>query len=108
MVTCPNSTTQNMEPGTDNAAVDWSPSPSAVDNVDGLIPNVICVDGKGDVVESGSRFCAGYTTVTCVAVDSSENEGNCSFVIHVQGKSKTLALSKSKIFCGFCYQVTLL
>ncbi|XP_022111981.1 hyalin-like isoform X2 [Acanthaster planci] len=84
VVTCPNSSTQNVEPGKADAAVDWSPSPSAEDNVDGLVPNVTCVDKSGKTIESGGRFPAGDTTITCLAVDSSQNEGNCTFFIKIK------------------------
>ncbi|XP_038071849.1 hyalin-like [Patiria miniata] len=82
IVTCPDNDTENVEPGTVDAAVDWSPSPSAHDVVDGPVPNVTCAD-EGEMVESGGRFPIGETEVTCIARDSAQNEGNCSFFITV-------------------------
>ncbi|XP_022111983.1 hyalin-like isoform X4 [Acanthaster planci] len=83
VVTCPKDSRQNVEPGRASAAVDWSPSPSAEDVVDGLVPNLTCKAEDGKLVESGGRFPVGKTKITCLAVDSARNEGNCSFVITV-------------------------
>ena len=62
--------------------------PTAVDVVDGVIDpiDIICVNGEGIVVTSGSLFNVGTTTVTCTAVDSSENNATCSFGIDVLRK----------------------
>ena len=68
--------------------VSWSPMPKATDVVDGVIDpiNITCVNGKGIMVTSGSLFDVGTTTVTCTAVDSSENIATCSFEISVNGE----------------------
>ena len=52
-------------------------SPTATDNVDGPIANVVCAPA------SGSTFPLGTTTVTCSATDSSGNTGTASFAVSV-------------------------
>ena len=86
VVMCSNSTVQNVEPGKPDAAVVWSPLPSAKDVVDGVVPDVTCEDDDGREIDSGDRFSAGDTMITCSAVDSLGNQGNCSFTITVIGK----------------------
>ena len=86
VVTCPIGGRQNVEPGKPDAAVDWSLSPSARDGVEGVIANVSCIGEDGVQVVSGGRFPAGDTLVTCLAVDSIGNEGNCTFILTVVGE----------------------
>jgi large repetitive protein len=52
-------------------------TPTATDDVDGLIANVVCAPA------SGSTFALGTTTVTCSASDSSGNTGTASFTVEV-------------------------
>ncbi|XP_033642906.1 uncharacterized protein LOC117302993 isoform X2 [Asterias rubens] len=82
-VTCPMNIKVLHEMSQGN--VSWSPMPKATDVVDGVIDpiNITCVNGKGIMVTSGSLFDVGTTTVTCTAVDSSENIATCSFEISV-------------------------
>ncbi|XP_071802555.1 mucin-4-like isoform X2 [Asterias amurensis] len=82
-VTCPMNIKVLHEMSQGN--VSWSPMPKATDVVDGVIDpiNITCVNGKGIMVTSGSLFDVGTTTVTCTAVDSSENNATCSFEISV-------------------------
>jgi hypothetical protein len=58
------------------SVVNFSP-PTATDNVDGPIANVVCAPA------SGSTFVLGTTTVTCSASDSSGNTGTASFTVKV-------------------------
>ena len=88
IVTCPKDSRVYVEPGRADAVVDWSPSPSAEDVVDSSIPNVTCKGQDGDMAELGGRFPIGESEITCVALDSAQNEGNCSFVVTVIGKCK--------------------
>ena len=71
-----------------DAAVTWSPLPSANDTVDGPIPpsTIVCEVGPGNVVISGDRFPVGTTTVTCRANDTTLNEGSSQFNITVVGR----------------------
>ena len=71
---------------TDGPAV-WSPLPSAIDTVDGVINSttIICEDNTGNVVVSGNSFAVGTTTVTCRVNDTSLNEGSSQFDITVLG-----------------------
>jgi hypothetical protein len=52
-------------------------TPTATDDVDGPIANVVCAPA------SGSTFSLGSTTVTCSATDSSGNTGSASFTVSV-------------------------
>lgn len=52
-------------------------TPTATDDVDGLIANVACAPS------AGSTFALGTTTVTCSATDSSGNTGTASFTVEV-------------------------
>ena len=90
-VNCSENITQNVDPGTAEANVTWSPEPMAYDVVDGdLTPT--CRNQLGDVVESPDLYPIGVTEVTCTASDKSDNEGACSFTITVIGKTPSLDL----------------
>ena len=78
----------NVDPGMPDAAVTWSPLPSATDVVEGVIPdaNILCQDTAGNVVMSGGRYSVGTTTVTCTASDSVPNTASDQFTITVIGR----------------------
>lgn len=73
VVTVPNNMTVVGGPGT---VVNYSPAPSATDNVDGTDP-VTCVPA------SGSAFNPGTTPVTCSATDAAGNTGTATFTVTV-------------------------
>ena len=77
----------NVDPGMADAAVTWSPMPSANDTVDGVIApsTIVCEVSPGNVVMSGDKFPVGTTTVTCRANDTALNEGSSQFNITVVG-----------------------
>ncbi|XP_072016912.1 hyalin-like [Amphiura filiformis] len=73
---CPsNPKVQNTDLGQPTAMVEWL-NPMARDN-SGEVPTSTCN------YPSGSDFAIGETTVDCLAVDSSGNEKECQFDIHV-------------------------
>ena len=84
LVTCPDTTNANVDPGMADAAVDWSPPPLAVDAAEGVV-KVRRYNEDDQVVQTGDRFQPGTTDVTCSASDSSGNENSCEFVITVTG-----------------------
>jgi uncharacterized repeat protein (TIGR01451 family) len=74
VITCPaNITTDAASSGT--ARVDY-PQPSASDNCSSSV-TISCAPA------SGSVFPAGTTTVTCTAMDESNNSANCTFTVTV-------------------------
>ncbi|XP_022111822.1 uncharacterized protein LOC110991038 [Acanthaster planci] len=77
-LTCPKNMLRPTDPGKSFATVPYG-IPSATDNVDAN-PSVTCVMGPG------SEFSLGKTNVTCTAIDSSENEKECTFTIEVEDK----------------------
>ena len=72
---CPGNLTNYSAPGLKAAVVTW-PTPTAMDNCDGLVP-VTCNP------PSGSAFGEGVTTVVCQAGDSSGNTNSCTFNVTV-------------------------
>ncbi|XP_071795600.1 uncharacterized protein [Asterias amurensis] len=82
-VTCPISSETFVFPGTPSAQVDWSPQPSAVDNIDCCI-SVSCRNSVGGVVVSGGTFNVGDNELTCTAQDSVSNQGRCTFTVSVK------------------------
>ena len=88
IVTCPNNiTNMGTDTGLNTAVVNWSPAPTATDNVDTInATNIVCQDDSGNVVMSGGTYDLGTTTVTCRVNDTALNEGSCQFVIEVVGK----------------------
>ena len=89
VITSPNNIrSRNVDPGMPDAAITWSPLPSALDAFEGVIgpDTIVCMDDVGNVVMSGGRFPVGTTTVTCRANDTSLNEGSSQFTIMVIGR----------------------
>ncbi|XP_071795599.1 uncharacterized protein [Asterias amurensis] len=82
-VTCPISSETFVFPGTPSAQVDWSPQPSAVDNIDCCI-SVSCRNSVGGVVVSGGTVNVGVNELTCTAQDSVSNQGRCTFTVSVK------------------------
>ena len=94
-----------VDPGMSDAAVTWSPLPSANDTVDGVInpTTIVCEDAAGNVVTSGDRFPVGTTTVTCRANDTALNEGSGQFNITVVGRYFMLIHNCVSVL-NICYQ----
>ena len=84
VITCPdNLASVEVAIGMNQAAVVWSPLPSANDTVDGILASdrIICVDDSGNQVASGVDFGIGLTTIICTAQDAASNEATCDFNI---------------------------
>lgn len=62
--------------GPAGAAADWD-APTAIDNIDGALTNVICDRTAGEVLALGD------TKITCSATDSHDNTGYVSFYVSV-------------------------
>ncbi len=76
VVSVPGATTVEAA-GPAGAAVNYLPSPTALDAVDGPVPVTTCNPA------SGSTLPPGATTVVCSASDSRGNGGSASFVVNV-------------------------
>ncbi|XP_033117065.1 uncharacterized protein LOC117117004 [Anneissia japonica] len=75
---CPNNTEVATNLG-ENVAT-YNVSVTANDNVDGAV-HTVCM-GQPDYGPE-NKFGLGDTTVTCTAMDTKNNEGNCSFILTV-------------------------
>ncbi|XP_033642798.1 uncharacterized protein LOC117302922 [Asterias rubens] len=75
----------NVDAGRPDAVVDWIVTPTANDAWEGTIlaSTIDCTDQAGNIVTTLGRYQVGVTTVTCIATDSSGNEGSSSFNITV-------------------------
>ena len=73
-VSCPGNITQSTDPNQCSAKVNYTAT--ANDNCDGPLTPTCSPP-------SGSTFQKGTTTVTCMATDSSQNTGSCSFTVTV-------------------------
>ncbi len=88
VITCPDSVpSTSVDSGKADAAVNWSPTPSATDDTDGdVTSSITCDDSSGKAVMSSDSFAVGTTTVTCSVSDSAMNVGSCEFTITVVGR----------------------
>ncbi len=78
-VNCPQNITKNTDPGTCSTTATYTAT--ATDNCDVSVTPTCNPP-------SGSTFQKGTTTVTCMATDSSNNTGSCSFTVTVVDNEK--------------------
>ncbi|XP_071804422.1 uncharacterized protein [Asterias amurensis] len=106
VITCPdNLASVEVAIGMNQAAVVWSPLPSANDTVDGILASdrIICVDDSGNQVASGVDFGIGLTTIICTAQDAASNEATCDFNITTECLLSAVNCSNGGTFSAdFC------